>query len=170
MIKQIKHEALIGLGSNQENPVSQLKKALDKLNTHTNIVVQKCSRFYRSAPIGYLMQDNFVNAVVKIETPLSPFELLSVLQTIEKSQGKKKIFKDGPRTLDLDLLYFNNESIQHADLKVPHPRILERAFVLYPLQEIAPERVTPLMLTHVADQEIAILEEASYSLAAEQCH
>ena len=133
----------IGLGSNLDQPVDQLTEALVELSAqaHTQVIAQ--SSLYRSAPVGPQDQPDFVNAVALLETRLSPIELLDFLQSIEQAHQRKRIQHWGPRTLDLDILLFNNEVINQPRLSVPHPFMKERGFVLQPLFEIDPQCALP---------------------------
>ncbi|MFC3854072.1 2-amino-4-hydroxy-6-hydroxymethyldihydropteridine diphosphokinase [Salinispirillum marinum] len=135
------HQAFIGLGSNMDDPIAQLDKAIDALQRTEGVSLVAVSGYYRSQPIGPQDQDDFINAVVDISTNLEPEALLSVLQTIEQAQGRIRDRHWGPRTLDLDLLYYEGETRQSEMLTLPHPRITERAFVLIPLYDLAPDLV-----------------------------
>lgn len=138
--------AYIGLGSNIDNPVSQLMSALNALNSHPRIGLKAVSSFYRNPPMGPQDQPDFVNGVVEIETDLSPEALLDVLIGIEDAHGRARNVKRwGPRSLDLDLLIYDEEIIETDRLTVPHPGIPDRSFVLKPLAEIAPDLVIPGM-------------------------
>lgn len=133
-------EAYIGLGSNLKNPGQQVKQARISLSKQENITEIKFSSLYASPPMGPQDQPDYVNAVMRIETELSALELLRVLQTIENDFGRVRIGERwGARTLDLDLLLYGQEQIDITDLIVPHVGVAERAFVLYPLQETAPD-------------------------------
>ena len=126
----------IGLGSNLEDPVSQLKQALEQLTRLPDVSLVKASAFYRSKPMGPQNQPDFVNAVAELETGLSAEQLLDELQQIEYSQGRVRSLHWGPRTLDLDILLFGNEIINTDRLTVPHVGIAQRDFVLRPLADI----------------------------------
>jgi 2-amino-4-hydroxy-6-hydroxymethyldihydropteridine diphosphokinase len=130
--------AYVGVGSNLDQPANHVRRALDEMATIRRTQLQAQSSLYRSAPLGYAAQPDFVNAVAALETALPAGELLKELQAIEKHHGRERSFANAPRTLDLDLLLFGNERIAAQDLVVPHPRMHERAFVLRPLLEIAP--------------------------------
>ncbi|MCU7914599.1 MAG: 2-amino-4-hydroxy-6-hydroxymethyldihydropteridine diphosphokinase [Candidatus Thiodiazotropha sp. (ex Gloverina cf. vestifex)] len=139
MIKPDRVTAYVGLGSNLEQPQSQVLKALTELAHLPNISLTEKSSLYCSSPVGPSDQPDFINAVASLLTALSPEELLDELQSLEQMHGRKRqSMRWGPRTLDLDLLLFSDMTIDTARLQVPHPRIAERAFVLYPLAEIAP--------------------------------
>lgn len=134
----------IGLGSNLDNPVEQLKQAINELSTLGNCTLLVQSSLYQSSPMGPQDQPDFINAVVKLETTLSADELLIQLQAIEQQHERVRTQYWGPRTLDLDLLLYGNETINTGNLQVPHPGIPERGFVLYPLYEIAPDLEIPM--------------------------
>jgi 2-amino-4-hydroxy-6-hydroxymethyldihydropteridine diphosphokinase len=131
--------AYVGIGSNLQDPVRQVRDAFRELDTlpHTRLV--KSSSLYRSAPVGYAAQPDFVNAVAQLETGLPAERLLANLLEIEARHGRRRSFPNAPRTLDLDLLLFGNLELQTPGLQIPHPRMDERAFVLRPLIEISPE-------------------------------
>jgi len=128
----------VGVGSNLDQPTSHVLRALDEMGAIRGTRLQAKSSLYRSAPMGYASQPDFVNAVAALETALSAADLLKELQTIERRHGRERSFANAPRTLDLDLLLFGSERIATQDLVVPHPRMHERAFVLRPLLEVAP--------------------------------
>ena len=135
--------AFVGLGANLGEPRRQVREACLELDgiPHTRLV--KASSLYRSAPVGYAEQPEFVNAVAQLETGLPAERLLAELQAIEQRHGRQRSFAYAPRTLDLDLLLHGNAVIETPGLTVPHPRMHERAFVLMPLLEIAPEAIIP---------------------------
>jgi len=136
--------AYIGLGSNLDDPVSQIERAFEHLEGLPGTRVIARSSLYRSAPVGHIEQPDFVNAVISVETTLSAAALLEHLQQIERSQGRTRGEAQwGPRILDLDLLLFGDAEIDDPDLTVPHPGIGARNFVLLPLREIAPGLVIP---------------------------
>lgn len=135
--------ALIALGSNLENPVSQVRRALDELDTIPESKLLACSSLYRSAPVGKINQPDFINAVVEIETKLSPHGLLKILLEIEQNHGRVRGLPNDPRTLDLDILMYDELVCNEGDLILPHPRMHERAFVLKPLMEISKDFFIP---------------------------
>ncbi len=131
--------AYIGLGGNLNDPVQQLRSARSAIIALPGVRERACSGFYRSAPMGPAGQPDYVNAVMAVETTLSPHELLKALQAIESSHGRVRTgLRWGPRTLDLDILLYGGEQIADDALTIPHPGIADREFVLYPLAEIAP--------------------------------
>lgn len=135
-------KAFLGLGSNLSTPAEQIKSALIELHQHSQICVQQCSHLYKSAPMGPQDQPDYVNAVCHLTTSLSPLALLDVLQSIESNHGRQRIGnKWGPRTLDLDILMFNDLRINSERLILPHYGMQDREFVLVPLFEIAPDTI-----------------------------
>lgn len=135
----------IGLGSNLGNPVANLHSAIAQLSVIDRVELRGVSRFYASKPMGPQDQPDYVNAVACIKTTLSAHELLQALFTVERSHGRVRdaSLRWGPRTLDLDLLLYGDEVIEAADLRVPHPGICERSFVVLPLADLAPYLVFP---------------------------
>jgi 2-amino-4-hydroxy-6-hydroxymethyldihydropteridine diphosphokinase len=135
--------AYIGLGSNLENPRAQVEQALVELATIPQSQLLAKSPLYRSAPVGPGEQPNYINAAALLETSLTPLALLDALQAIEQSHQRVRIEHWGPRTLDLDILLLDQQTIDSERLKVPHPYLTQRNFVLYPLADIAPELRLP---------------------------
>lgn len=131
-------QAYIALGSNLEDPVSQIQHAVRELSRLPDSRLICCSSLYRSAPVGRLDQPDFINAVAHIETTLAPHDLLKALLGIEHHHGRIRESLNAPRTLDLDILLYDDLVCQDDILTIPHPRMYQRAFVLYPLMEIAP--------------------------------
>jgi 2-amino-4-hydroxy-6-hydroxymethyldihydropteridine diphosphokinase len=130
--------AYVGIGSNLDHPRAHVTSAFDELDKLPHTRVVKKSSLYRSAPLGYAAQPDFVNAVAQLETGLPAERLLAELQELEARHGRQRSFANAPRTLDLDLLLFGDLELRTKALTVPHPRMRERAFVLEPLLEIAP--------------------------------
>jgi 2-amino-4-hydroxy-6-hydroxymethyldihydropteridine diphosphokinase len=133
------HIAYIGLGSNMEDPLDQLRRAFSDLDKLPDTRAVAWSSLYGSAPIGLVDQPDFVNAVAKIATKLNPQALLEALLHIEHQHGRERSFRNAPRTLDLDLLLYDDMQLNEHGLTIPHPQMHLRAFVLQPLLEIAPE-------------------------------
>lgn len=131
-------EAYIGLGSNLDNPVEQLKLARTEIAALAGVTELAFSPLYLSTPVGPQDQPDFINAVMRISTTLSAAELLRQLQAIETAHGRLRLVRWGARTLDLDILLYGTSIIAEAALAVPHPEMAKRAFVLYPLADIAP--------------------------------
>ena len=129
----------IGLGSNLDHPVEQVGRAVTELDQLPASRVDICSSLYRSAPLGPPGQPDYINAVARLITSLSAQDLLSALQDVERRHGRDRSgTRWGPRTLDLDLLLYGDRVINEPGLTVPHPGMVRREFVLYPLYEIAP--------------------------------
>lgn len=133
------HTAVLALGSNLDSPEQQVRHALLALAEQAEITVQAVSPFYRSRPVGYANQPDFVNAVCIVETTLTGLELLARLNQIEAQFGRVRTFRNAPRTLDLDIIDYNGEQSSDPVLTLPHPRAHERAFVMQPLADIAPD-------------------------------
>jgi 2-amino-4-hydroxy-6-hydroxymethyldihydropteridine diphosphokinase len=138
----------IGLGSNMGDKLGICRRAVEMLGKAGRVI--KVSSFYCTEPVGYANQEDFVNAVVKIETALSPAALLARCHVIEDALGRSRMVRWGPRTIDLDILLYGNQVIDDAELTIPHPLMATRAFVLIPLSEIAPETVHPVLHVTVA--------------------
>ncbi len=128
--------AYIALGSNIGERYTYLTEAIQFLNKNPYIQVDDISSVYETEPVGYTDQSCFLNLVIKISTNLSPQELLKVTQKVENDLGRKREIRWRPRTIDLDILLYNQENIEAENLIVPHPRMFERAFVIVPLLEI----------------------------------
>ena len=136
-------QVFIALGSNLEDPVFQVRKALDEIAILPENNLLACSSLYRSAPIGKCDQPDFINAVVQIETTLSPHNLLKALLQIEQNHGRVRRLPNDPRTLDLDILMYDKLECNKHNLILPHPRMHQRAFVLKPLMEISKDCIIP---------------------------
>jgi 2-amino-4-hydroxy-6-hydroxymethyldihydropteridine diphosphokinase len=135
--------AYVGLGANLGEPRRQLTEAIIAMSGLPQTRLAGHSSFYRTAPVGFKDQPEFLNAVAALDTRLAPGALLEGLQGIERRHHRERSFPNAPRTLDLDLLLFGDEQIARPGLTVPHPRMHERAFVLAPLVEIAPDAAIP---------------------------
>jgi 2-amino-4-hydroxy-6-hydroxymethyldihydropteridine diphosphokinase len=137
------HRAFIALGSNLADPAAQVRRAFDALAGMRDSRLVAHSSLYRTAPVGYAEQPDFINAVALIETRLPAAELLHALLDIEHQFGRVREFRNAPRILDLDLLLYDDLIHHEHGLTVPHPRMHERGFVLAPLVEVAPDIVIP---------------------------
>lgn len=135
--------AYIGLGSNLDDPVAQVKHAIAALAGLPQSRLLRQSRLYASPPLGPLDQPDYVNAVVELETSLTPLQLLAALQDVERAQGRVRTRHWGERIIDLDLLLYADLQMDSAALQLPHPGIAARAFVLRPLAELAPDLMIP---------------------------
>ncbi len=136
-------KAAIGVGSNQGDSVRICREVFDLLRKHPAIDILELRRFTEPAPLGSAEQDWFINAAVLLQTRLEPRALLEFMLEVEKSFGRVRTVKWGPRTLDLDILFYENIQLDLPGLKVPHPLMSERLFVLAPLAEIEPDWVHP---------------------------
>lgn len=131
--------AFVALGANLADPVAQVRAAAEALADLPQSKRLRLSSLYRTAPVGIHGQPDFINAVAEIETTLTPHELLAALLELETRFGRRRDYHHAPRTLDLDLLLFDDQTIESEQLRLPHPRMHLRAFVMAPLVEIAPD-------------------------------
>jgi 2-amino-4-hydroxy-6-hydroxymethyldihydropteridine diphosphokinase len=152
--------AYVALGSNLGNPVSTVEDAIEAMAALRGSLLKAISSLYRTAPVGLKRQPDFINAVVTLDTRLAPRQLLDELFALEAKFGRERSVRNAPRTLDLDLLCYGDVVQDDPALTLPHPRMHERAFVLAPLAEIAPQLVIPgrgtvaSLLAACADQRI----------------
>jgi len=135
--------AFVALGSNLDDPAAQVARGMHELGTIPRTVVKRVSSLYRSVPVGFREQPDFINAVAQVATRLAPRALLEALLEIERRHGRVRDVPNGPRTLDLDLLLYDSLVLHEPGLTIPHARMHERAFVILPLAEIAPRRRIP---------------------------
>lgn len=158
--------AYLGLGANLGDAVATLHAAIDALKQSPNMQVLAVSSFYGSKPIGEGADGpNYTNAVAKISTQLSPEALLAAVQSIEQTHGRVRTYRNAPRTLDIDVLLYGQQIIQSDHLCVPHPRMHERAFVLFPLGEI-----TPLLTWTAHDGNMQSLEQLLPLVQGQEIH
>lgn len=136
-------DAYVALGANLGDPEAQVQTAIKALSLLPETSLTRRSSLYRGKPVGYADQPDFVNAVVQLRTRLGPRVLLEHCLAMEKRQGRRRTFRNAPRTLDLDVLLYNGLVMAEPGLTLPHPRMHERAFVLVPLAEIAPHCQIP---------------------------
>jgi 2-amino-4-hydroxy-6-hydroxymethyldihydropteridine diphosphokinase len=148
----------IGLGSNLGDRVAHLREAVQRLSAIVKI--EKASRLYVAAPLGYVRDDAFINAVVQGKTTLKPMELLEMMQAIEAAMGRRSGVQFGPRQIDLDMLFYDAVQIETRKLTIPHPLLAQRAFVLRPLAEIAPNLMHPV-LYYTVSQLLQDAEDAN---------
>lgn len=137
------NNAFLSLGTNIEPRYQHLLKAIELLENDKDISIKRRSSIYETEPVGYVDQADFLNIVIEIETSLSSISLLDLCQHIEHKLGRRRNIRFGPRTIDLDILIYNKENSTVERLILPHPRMHERAFVVIPLYEIAPQRLVP---------------------------
>ena len=133
--------AYLGLGSNLGDRLGHLQRAVDALAATAGVTVVAVSSVWETAPVGGPAQADFLNAVVAIDTGLAPADLLAVARAVEQGEARVRTVHWGPRTLDVDILLYGDERVDASDLEIPHPRMEERAFVLAPLHDVAPDRV-----------------------------
>ena len=143
--------AYIGLGSNLNDKMGNLNKAVELIEKSSEVKVFKRSSVYQTEPVGIKNQPLFLNMVLEVDTEISPFELLGFLQDIERKMGRKREKKWGPRNMDLDLLLYEDQVISSAELTLPHTQMHLRKFVLVPLAEIAKDKIHPLMQRTILD-------------------
>lgn len=139
----MRRTAYLGLGSNLGDRLATLQRAVDLLDGEAGIDVVASSRIWETDPVGGPPQPDYLNAVVRIETELSARDLLDAAHRVEASLDRVREVRWGPRTIDVDIELYGDETIAQADLTVPHPRMLERAFVVLPLLELDPDPVLP---------------------------
>ncbi|RXJ01083.1 2-amino-4-hydroxy-6-hydroxymethyldihydropteridine diphosphokinase [Anaerobacillus alkaliphilus] len=132
------NKVYLSLGSNIGDRYKFLQYGVKSLKDHVNVSIKSCSSIYETSPIGFIDQADFLNMVIEIETSFTPLELLRITQEIQQKAGREFNVRWGPRTLDLDILLYNQENIEMDELNIPHPRMFDRGFVIIPLKEIAP--------------------------------
>jgi len=146
-----KNIVYIGIGSNQGDKLYNIKKAISLIEKIDSTNVEICSSIYLTKPFGYLDQDDFLNMVIKISTEKKVYPLHSELQMVEEKMGKNNTIKWGPRKIDLDILFFNDEIYSDEKITIPHKGIIERDFVLVPMIEIEPEFIHPALNLKIVD-------------------
>jgi 2-amino-4-hydroxy-6-hydroxymethyldihydropteridine diphosphokinase len=137
------HSVYIGLGSNLGDRVDNLRDAVHRLGSLIRIT--QVSQLYVAAPLGYVRDDAYINAVLHGATTMTPMDLLGMLQSIEVAMGRRPGVQFGPRPIDLDILFYDSIQMETLKLTIPHPRLAERAFVLKPLADIAPNLMHPVL-------------------------
>ncbi len=137
--------AFIGVGSNIGDRYKNIKDAEKEINRSGKCEIARVSKIYETDPVGYLNQNNFLNCVFEIKTELTPDQLIKFLLKTEKILKRERIIHWGPRTIDLDILFYNNLVITSANLIVPHPRMHERMFVMKPLCDLIPDYIHPVI-------------------------
>ncbi|MBT2571585.1 2-amino-4-hydroxy-6-hydroxymethyldihydropteridine diphosphokinase [Planococcus sp. ISL-110] len=137
------NQSYLSLGSNMGDRFDMLQQAVSQLTEHPAITVTGISSLYETDPVGFTDQDPFLNMVVQLETELEALALLDTCQEIEQNLNRKRLIRWGPRTIDLDILLYNQDNLKTEKLIVPHPRMYERAFVVVPLLEVNPDLEVP---------------------------
>lgn len=135
--------SFLGIGSNLGNPENNCGEAIDRISKVEGIKVLRASSLYRTEPVGITDQPWFVNAAVEIRSHLSPGDLFNGLKSVERAMGRETALRWGPRIIDIDILLFDQEVIDEENLKIPHPELHKRRFVLLPLNELAPYAIHP---------------------------
>ena len=153
-VKKSWHNVYLGIGSNMGNRKDYLDSAVAKLKEDKSCTVCKVSGYIVTKPYGGVEQEDFLNGAVYIRTIYSPHELLDVLHKIENDAGRKRLVHWGPRTLDLDILLYDDLILEDSDLMIPHPDMENREFVLEPLREIAPFKLHPILLKRIRDIKV----------------
>ncbi|HED06551.1 MAG TPA: 2-amino-4-hydroxy-6-hydroxymethyldihydropteridine diphosphokinase [Ignavibacteria bacterium] len=149
----------IGIGTNKGEKLENINAAISLIVRIPSTGLLSQSSIYETKPYGYLEQGNFLNLAIKIKTGLAIKSLLKELQSIEQKLGRIKTIKWGPRIIDLDILFYNDEIISEEEIKIPHPGIAERDFVLVPLKEIEPDFIHPALNEKIADICNAVLQK-----------
>ena len=144
----------LALGSNLGDRMSNLASAVERLSR--KITIKKISSVYETEPVYYEEQPLYLNAALCAVTELDPFELLRFVKSIESDLGRKPSFRNAPRLIDIDILFYGDQVIETSELTIPHPRLAERAFVLVPLAEIAPRLVHPVLQKRVSELLAAV--------------
>ena len=157
----------LALGSNIGDPAANLLAAIEAIKPE--VITTKCSSIYETPPWGFHDQPQFLNQVVEAETALPPAELLDHLKRTEKLLGREKTFKNGPRIIDLDIIFYNEEVINTPPLVIPHPHMAERAFVLLPLADIAPHFQHPILKESVSELLSKVDQSGISEYSSEGC-
>lgn len=145
----MEHIAYLALGSNMGSRLANLKNAISNLTPQ--MTLRKKSHVYETPPWGFTEQPPFLNQVVMVETYLTPEKLIGHLKRLESALGREPNFQNGPRLIDMDILFFDDVVLDTPALKIPHPRLHERAFVLVPLNDIAPNLIHPVLGKSIHD-------------------
>lgn len=163
------NKAYLGLGTNMGDKQAYLKEACKIISDNPNINIVKISKVYKTKAWGYTNQDDFLNICIEVDTNLSPEELLEVCHEVENKLNRVRVIRWGPRTIDVDILFFNNIISTDENLILPHPRIKERAFVLIPLMDLNKElaidnKTISYYLSNLEKEELKQVEEVDMKI------
>ncbi|MDF2883673.1 MAG: dihydroneopterin aldolase/2-amino-4-hydroxy-6-hydroxymethyldihydropteridine pyrophosphokinae [Clostridiaceae bacterium] len=158
-IERKRHIVYIGIGSNMGDKEKNLRDAIELINSNICNKVTKESKFYVTKPVGYLEQDDFINCAIEIKTLFQPGELMDFLLDVEKQLKRERVIRWGPRTIDLDILLYDDLICSNEHTIIPHPRMAERLFVIKPLCDIAPYVVHPILNKRIRDIEVNLSEK-----------
>lgn len=145
------HKIYLALGGNLGDRPANLQVAINKLQVEGHLEVKKLSPLYETAPVGYTDQPDFLNMALSAVTDLEPLALLAYLKEIEAALGRQPGFRNGPRPIDLDIVFYDNSILDEPDLQIPHPRLRGRGFVLQPLNDLTPDYIHPVYGLSVAE-------------------
>lgn len=155
------HKAYIAIGSNLGDKEKNIKEALEIISNSKHTKINKIAKDYNTEPVGYTDQDEFLNTAIEIKTLLKPKNLMKFLLEVEKSLKRERIIKYGPRTLDLDIIFYDDLISSDEEVIIPHPRMEERLFVLNPLCDIAPYKLHPILNKRIIDIRDSILKDSN---------
>lgn len=158
-IERKRHIVYIGIGSNMGDKEKNLRDAIELINSNISNKVTKESKFYVTKPVGYLEQDDFINCAIEIKTLFQPGELMDFLLDVENQLKRERVIRWGPRTIDLDILLYDDLICSNEHTIIPHPRMTERLFVIKPLCDIAPYVVHPILNKRIRDIEVNLSEK-----------
>ncbi|WP_454054008.1 2-amino-4-hydroxy-6-hydroxymethyldihydropteridine diphosphokinase [Clostridium sp. Marseille-Q7071] len=155
------HKAYIAVGSNLGDKEKNIKDALEIINNSKHTKINKIANYYNTEPVGYTDQDEFLNTAIEVKTLLTPQKLMKFLLDVEKSLKRERIIKYGPRTLDLDVIFYDDLINSDEEIIIPHPRMEERLFVLNPLCDIVPYKLHPILNKRIIDIRDSILKDSN---------
>lgn len=155
------HKAYIAIGSNLGDKEKNIKESMEIINNSSHTKINKIAEYYNTEPVGYKEQDDFLNTAIEIKTLLTPKKLMRFLLSVEKSLKRERVIKWGPRTLDLDIIFYDDLISSDEEVIIPHPRMEERLFVLNPLCDIAPYKIHPILNKRIMDIRDNILKNSN---------
>lgn len=155
------HKAYIAIGTNLGDKEKNIREALEIISNSSHTKINKIAKYYNTEPVGYTDQDEFLNTAIEIKTLLNPKNLMKFLLEVEKSLKRERIIRWGPRTLDLDVIFYDDLISSDEEVIIPHPRMEERLFVLNPLCDIAPYKLHPILNKRIIDIRDSILKDSN---------